>query len=416
MQQAAVLVDAVLAGGNLNEHWEALLGANPEWSDATRGAVRDLSWGTLRDYGRGDAVLKRLLDKPLAAPYHALLLVAVQRMETRPDQVHTVVDQAVQAVGATAPGLRGVVNAVLRNVVRRADEVDAWRRQDEEALHRHPRWWVERLRKAWPAQWEAAVAAGNSHPPMCLRVNRRRSTPAAVVAEFAAAGIAARVVGEDGVLLDRPLAVARVPGFAEGVVSVQDAGAQHAARWLGAQAGDRVLDACAAPGGKAAHVLELADVELTALELDPRRARRIDENFTRLGVTGRVVIDDARQPARWWDGRPFQRILADVPCSASGVARRNPDIKWLRRAPDLARFAALQAEIIDALWQTLARGGTMLYVTCSVFDEENRAQIAAFCRRHDDAERLLIEGRPEQQLLPTADHDGFYYALLRKRP
>ncbi|WP_230976268.1 16S rRNA (cytosine(967)-C(5))-methyltransferase RsmB [Pseudothauera nasutitermitis] len=413
--RAAALIEAVIGGANLTEAWEGMLREHPHWPDATRGAVRDLAWGTLRDYGRAEAVLSRLMQKPLDEPYQSFLRIALHRLERCPEQAHTIVDQAVEAVAAAAPGLKGVVNGVLRNVVRQGEQVARWREADAVARHRHPQWWIDRLRAAWPAEWEDALAAGSQHPPMALRVNQRRATVEEVIAELDAAGIAVRRLSNDALLLTDPLPVARLPGFAEGRVSVQDAGAQWAARWLEACAGERVLDACAAPGGKAAHILEGADAALTALEIDPRRARRIEGNFARLGLHGTVRVGDARHPERWWDGRPFDRILADVPCSASGVARRHPDIKWLRRREDIAHFAAQQAGILDALWQTLAPGGTMLYVTCSVFDEENRGQMARFRERHADVLRLPIDGRLEQQLLPTPEHDGFYYALLRKR-
>ena len=224
-------------------------------------------------------------------------------------------------------------------------------------------------------------------------------------------------------MLERPVPVARLPGFAEGRVSVQDAGAQRAAPWLDVAAGQRVLDACAAPGGKTAHILELADVELTALELDATRAARIDANLARLGLSAQVRVADCRSLDDWWDGRPFERILADVPCSASGVARRHPDIKWLRRESDVARFAAQSRDILDALWRVLAPGGKMLFVTCSVIARENQQQVAAFCDRHADCLRIPLQGGPlskansltEHLLLPTALHDGFYFALLAKR-
>jgi 16S rRNA (cytosine967-C5)-methyltransferase len=229
-----------------------------------------------------------------------------------------------------------------------------------------------------------------------------------------AAGIAFRRLDNDALLLAAPRPVAQLPGFADGELSVQDAGAQWAAILLEARDGERVLDACAAPGGKTAHLRERNEIELLALEKEAERAPQIGRNLARLGLSAGVAVADCRDLAAWWDGRPFNRILADVPCSASGVVRRHPDIKWLRRPEDVAAFAATQAEILDALWQTLAPGGTMLYVTCSVFDQENAGQIASFCIRHADAERLPIDGRPDRQLLPSAEHDGFYYARLRK--
>ncbi|MDO9600139.1 MAG: 16S rRNA (cytosine(967)-C(5))-methyltransferase RsmB [Azoarcus sp.] len=416
LRQAALLVAAVLQGENLTDRYEALLKAHPGWADGTRGAVRDLAWSTLREYGRGDVVLKKFLHKPLPAYVHALLLVALHRLEQRPGQAHTLVDQTVEAAAVDAPNLKGVVNGVLRNVLREAVSIDALRQQDPVARHAYPQWWITRVRKDHPQDWEAVLAAGNLHPPMSLRVNRRRATSADVLVSLAEAGIAARALENGALLLDRPVPVSRLPGFAEGRLSVQDAGAQWAASLLEVADGQRVLDACSAPGGKAAHLLELADIDLTALELDPQRAARVRSNLDRLGLEARIKVADCRQLDQWWDGRPFDRILADVPCSASGVVRRHPDIKWLRRSEDIVRFAAQQAEILDALWHTLAPGGTMLYVTCSVFEEENRDQIERFRARHPDAALDATEACDARPLLPTADHDGFFYARLRKHP
>ncbi|WP_332672154.1 16S rRNA (cytosine(967)-C(5))-methyltransferase RsmB [Aromatoleum sp.] len=414
MSQAAELVAAVLEGRNLTDAYERLLARHPHWPDGTRGAVRDLAWGTLRDYGRGDVVLRELLHKPLPATLHALLLVALYRLATRPEQAHTIVDQTVEAAAALAPGLKGVVNGVLRNRLRDAEAFQRLQDSDPAARYRHPDWWIRRMRAGYPERWEAALEAGNRRPPMAVRVNRRRASVDAIEADFRAQGIDCRRVANDALVLDRPVAVTALPGFAAGRVSVQDAGAQWAGRWLDLSDGQRVLDACAAPGGKAAQILETADVELVALELDPARVRRIHENLVRLGLAAEVKTVDCCRVDEWWDGRPFDRILADVPCSASGVARRHPDIKWLRRREDIPRFAAQQAQILEALWPTLAVGGKLLYVTCSVFDDENAAQIARFLAGHPDAQREAIGNDPEQQLLPDADHDGFFYALLRK--
>ena len=402
-------------GGNLTEAYERMQAAHPEWAEATRGAVRDLAWTTLREFRRGGVVLDRLLNTPPATVIHALLLVALTRLRQRPEQPHTVVDQAVQAAAALMPGLKNMVNGVLRNALRQRDQWLEWEQRDPEARYGFPAWWIQRVKNAHPSAWEAALQAGNERPPMAVRVNVRRASIEQLEAELAAAGCATRRLDNDALLLERALPVARLPGYAEGRVSVQDAGAQWAARLLDPQAGERVLDACAAPGGKAAHLLERADLQLLALELDPVRARRIEHNLTRLGLHAEVKVADCRDRAKWWDGRPFDRILADVPCSASGVVRRHPDIKWLRRDTDIVQFAAQQAQILDALWHALAVGGTMLYVTCSVFDEENAGQIARFCARHTDAQRLSIQGRPDFQLLPNGEHDGFYYALLRKQ-
>lgn len=415
MLRAAELVARVMEGGNLTDAFERMAELHGSWPEKTRAAVRDLAWSTLRDYGRGDAILRQLLHTPPAIVIHALLLVALRRLEQRPEQAHTTVDQVVQAAAVAMPGLKGMVNGVLRNALRQRAQWPQWIDGDEEARHAHPRWWVERVRVDHPERWQALLAAGNQRSPMALRVNRRRSSVDAVLAELAADDIPARALGADTIVLEHAVAVARLAAYAQGRVSGQDAGAQRAAALLAPQAGDRVLDACAAPGGKAAHLLEMADIELLALELDPQRAQRIERNLTRLGLQARVQVADCSAVQQWWDGRPFDRILADVPCSASGAVRRHPDIKWLRRDEDIAAFALQQRRILDALWHTLATGGTMLYVTCSVFAQENAVQVSSFLRRHADAEIVPIEASPDCQLLPDVDHDGFYFARLRKR-
>ncbi|MCL2160629.1 MAG: 16S rRNA (cytosine(967)-C(5))-methyltransferase RsmB [Betaproteobacteria bacterium] len=412
--QAAKLVATVLEGKNLTVSYEIVLNENPGWSNGVRGAIRDLTWNSLREYGRGDATLRRFLSKPLPVSVHALLLVAVYRLEQRPEQAHTLVNQAVEAATHLATGLKGVVNAVLRNVVRQSANIRLWRDEDVTARYAHPRWWIERVQREHASNWETILSAGNHHPPMSLRVNRRRAMVEGYLSELSDAGIAARRLENDALILTHPLPVSKLPGFAEGRVSVQDAGAQWAAPWLCARDGERVLDACAAPGGKGAHLLEQADIELTALEIDPLRTERMRHNFARLGLAARVMVADCCALDAWWDGQPFDRILADVPCSASGVVRRHPDIKWLRRESDISGFVAQQTNIIDTLWHTLADGGTMLYVTCSVFDDENHRQIEHFLARHPDAEIFMPQTCRTSLLLPTTEHDAFYYACLRK--
>jgi 16S rRNA (cytosine967-C5)-methyltransferase len=249
---------------------------------------------------------------------------------------------------------------------------------------------------------------------MCLRVNTRRSTTQAYLALLGDSGIKARQIGEAALLLERPLPVDRLPGYAEGEVSVQDAGAQYSARALDLRAGHRVLDACAAPGGKSAHILELVDVSLTALDVDASRCALVKSNLQRLGLTAEVRTADCCKPDSWWDGVGFDRILADVPCTASGVARRHPDIKWLRRESDIEACAVRQAHILDALWRLLTPGGKLLYATCSVFPEENDGVVDAFLERTPAARRLAVPGLARAPLLPNEEHDGFYFALLEK--
>ena len=415
LHAAAGLVAVVLAGRNFDAALTRAKLAGP-----LRAATMDLAYPTLRAFGRGDFLLGLLLERPVKAPeLRGLLLVALARLEARPDEAHTTVDQAVTAAARLARGqFKGLVNGVLRNFLRRREELLALAEADPVARWQHPAWWIARLRQDHPAHWEAILAAGNSHPPLCLRVNRRRVTSADYLDQLAAAGIAARALDDTAILIEKPLPVERIPGFADGLCSVQDWGAQAAAGLLDVHDGMRVLDACAAPGGKTAHLLESTAVELTALDADAARAARVTGNLKRLGLEARVKVADARDVGNWWDGCHYDRILADVPCSASGVVRRHPDAKWLRRESDIAGFATTQAAIVDALWRTLAPGGKMVYATCSVFGQENGTQVEAFVGLHADAEHLptipVTTRDAQSHHLPDAEHDGFYYAVLQK--
>ncbi|MDR2164446.1 MAG: 16S rRNA (cytosine(967)-C(5))-methyltransferase RsmB [Zoogloeaceae bacterium] len=378
---------------------------------ASRGAVKDIVFGALRRYGEGDALLSFLLRTPPPLEIRALLLCALFRLQTWSD-AHTVVNQAVEAAGQWAGGrCKGLVNGVLRTFLRQREALVAALAPDSAATLWHPDWWLARLRTAWPGDWPRIVTAGNHLPPLGLRVNQRRLAAADYLARLQATGLTGELRGEAGIVLEKPVPVANLPGFAEGLVSVQDWGAQRAAELLDPPAGSRVLDACAAPGGKTAHLLERGDIDLTALDVDPQRCRLIGENLQRLGIRARVRCGDASMPHAW--GRApdaFDAILADVPCSASGVVRRHPDIKWLRRPQDIPGFARTQRRILERLWTALTPGGKFLYATCSVFPEENGEQIAKFTNRVPDA-RLVAE----EHWLPGEQHDGFYYALLQKR-
>lgn len=418
-RHASRAVALALAGRSLTQTLDGVWRQHPLLTPQQRAAIRDLSYGTLRHYGRLQALLALLLRAPASdEDLRCLLLVALFQLSYSKAAAHAVVDHAVKtAVVLGKTSAKGLVNAVLRNFLRNRlallDQADA---SGEVARYSHPQWWIDKLRAQYPGQWQEILLAGNQHPPMTLRVNRRRTSTEAYLALLQANGMVAERLGEWAVRLAQPVAVDRLPGFGDGLVSVQDAGAQQAAPLLDAQAGMRVLDACAAPGGKAGHLLESADLELTALDLDALRLHKVEENLTRLGLAARCLAGDAALPEQWWDGTPFQRILADVPCSASGVVRRHPDIKWLRRETDLGLFAEQQRRILDALWRCLARDGKLLYVTCSVFAEENQLQLAAFAARHPDARVLPLAGGSEHdlQLLPDSQHDGFYYALLAK--
>ena len=411
-QLTADALAAVLAGAALHQVLPVRLNQLP--SAGERGALQDIVYGSLRRLGRLDAWLDALLERPLTDPQLGWLLrVALYQLAYTRAPAHAVVHNAVAAAGGG--WRRGLTNAVLRNFQRRRAELENVADAKPRGRWSHPDWWIDKLKSQYPQHWEGMLEASLAHPPFTLRVNVRHGDVAAYLQRLADAGIAARQTGPDAVTLDKALPVHALPGFDAGYVSVQDAGAQWAARLLDVQPGERVLDACAAPGGKTGHILERAETDLIALDVDATRLARVAENLDRLQLHATLVEGDASQPDSWWDGRPFDRILADVPCSASGVARRNPDVKWLRRPEDIARFAGQQAFMLEALWRVLAPGGTLLYATCSIFDEENNAQVRAFLAKHADAERRpLPEPISDGALLPTADHDGFFYALLRK--
>jgi len=346
------------------------------------------------------------------AVVEALLWCALYALESGRYADYTVVDQAVRACALLERwGAKGYVNALLRAYLRERASLEARIQGNAEARHQHPRWWIDLVQGRY-VEWEQVLAAGNTHPPMGLRVNRRKLSVGDYQAKL---GMPSHPLGGAALLLERPVPLERLPGFAEGEVSVQDAGAQRAAGLLELAVGQRVLDACAAPGGKSGHILETAEVALTALDVDPVRCLRLERNLARLQLNAKVIRADCATLSDWWDGTPFERVLADVPCSASGIARRHPDIKWLRRAGDLAAFAARQAEILQALWQVLGADGKLLYATCSVFPQENDAVIEAFLARTPRAARLPLADAAASQGLPDAERDGFYYALIQKQ-
>lgn len=420
---AAATVCQVLAGASLTAVLHDAWRSQADLSGQQRGAIQDLSYGVLRFYGQLNILLELLLNKPLwDENLRCLLLVGLYQLIYSKTPSHAIVDSAVSAARDlnSNKAVRGLINAILRNFIR--ERVILLERATETEIGRysHPQWWINKLRVQYPHRYQAILEASNQRPPMTLRVNRRKIGIAEYRNLLDQNGMSARPLANDALELAQPVAVEKLPGFAEGLVSVQDMGAQMAAPLLDARDGMRVLDACAAPGGKTAHLLELADVELTALDNDAARVAMITQNLSRLGLIApcpaRVMQGDASQPLKWWNGEHFDRILADVPCSASGVARRHPDIKWLRRESDLLRFATAQREILDSLWRMLSRGGKLLYATCSIFAEENRLQVDSFLRHHSDA-RLLPFPRTETlegQLLPNSHHDGFFYALLHK--
>ncbi len=428
MLASARHVQAVLGGRSLSDS----LVHTPV---AQRPAVQAITFHTMRRLGLATELRNLMVNRvPPDALFDALLRVALALLETtlslsdeeaerRPDipryAVHTVVDQAVRAA-KDMPAYKGLLNACLRRLTREHKALLAQACKRPEAKWNFPDWWIRAVRQAYPQQWQALLAASDQPGPMSLRVNLRAISIDDMCAALTQADMPHERVGQAGVVLARARPVTEIPGFNQGWWSVQDASAQLAAPCLAPIDGERVLDACAAPGGKTAHLLECADVELWALDDDKVRLERVGQNLTRLGLMSpRVQLHcaDAAAPAQWWDGKPFDAVLADVPCTASGVVRRHPDIRWLRRESDVARTAALQRRIADALWQTVKPGGRMLYATCSIFPQEGELQAQRFLQTHGDAQRMPAPG----QLLPLPDEsghmwfDGFFYALFTKR-
>ena len=425
-QIAAIAVSDVLSGRNLTLALPDALSSYPNATPQQRGAAADLSYGTLRFYGEVNACLEKLLEKPLSnAHITALLLVAIYQLLHDKADDFTVVNQAVKAAGDAKPRwAKSLVNGVLRNFLRQKDALAEQIKTDpknyEVALYSYPQWWINKLKSQYPQHWQAILQIGNAHPPMTLRVNAQKSNAQEYCQLLERLGIEATQLGGQAVMLAKPISVEQVPGFADGVVSVQDYGAQLAAHLLDLKKGMRVLDACAAPGGKAGHILESETVHLNAIDNDASRLNRVESNLARLQLSANCMVGNA---ANFTDNRLYDRILADVPCTASGIVRRHVDIKWLRRETDIAKFCAQQAAILANLWQLLAKGGKLLYVTCSIFNEENQQQIDSFLLKHKDATQLplLLTSEPDKniqnqygQLIPTHQHDGLFYAILQK--
>ena len=433
LAEAARAVAAVVRGRSADE---ALAGSG---ASLQRAAVRAIALGTMRWYLRLRPAVDALLSSPatLAREVHALLVTAAYQIEYSRDAPALVVSLAVDATRLLAqPRAAAVVNAVLRRFVREREALLPGADSDPAVRTAHPGWLVAALAKAWPDHVGRILEANNAHPPMVLRLNTRRRAPAEYLSDLAAAGLRGSLMdwisagsGSAAVALERPVPVGSLPGFKEGWVSVQDAGAQLAPLLLDAQPGMRVLDACAAPGSKTSHLLEAAagPLEVTAVDIDAGRLGRIAENLERLGLTARLVAADVRDPGAFWDGRPYERILVDAPCSGTGVIRRHPDIKLLRRAEDVAAFARTQLEILRAAFGMLAPGGRLVYATCSVLPAENEAVAARFLEEQPQAspasmprgEGLAPGGIPAgvgTQLLcgGAAGSDGFYYACLEK--
>ena len=442
LQGAAFLLMAVRGGRSMTAALEDI--------DATlRPGVQALGFHALRWLGRAEALRQQLAQRPPPPEADALLCVALALACTESGSddtaagrlpegdsprytAFTLVDQAVEAAKRDEATVHqaSFINGCLRRFLRERDALMASTEKHPQAVWNHPQWWIDRVRKDHPDSWQAILHANNAKAPLILRVNTRKTTPAQYLQALEAMNIVATQVGPQGVMLAMPSAVTALPGYAEGHFSVQDTAAQMAAPLLLdglAPAGGaplRLLDACAAPGGKTAHLLELADCEVTALDIDARRCERMAQNLQRLGLQADIRVGDAARPDGWWDGRLYDGILLDAPCTASGIVRRHPDVRWLRRPTDIAQLAALQARLLETLWPLLRPGGRLLYCTCSVFRAEGEQQAQTFVTHHRDAHFMPSPGHllPQSGALETVfpdnlegEHDGFFYAVFEKR-
>ncbi len=399
-----------------------------------RPGVQALSFQVLRGLGRAQALRQLLANRAPSAPADALLCTALALVWSETDapyEAFTLVNQTVEAAKRTptTKAQANFINGCLRRFLREREQLVAHTDSNPVAVWNHPQWWIDRVKKEQPEHWQAILKANNQQAAMTLRVNCRQSSVSDYLNQLKSLGLEGVASGESGVTLSQAKPVHVLPGFSSGMVSVQDTAAQMAAPLLlaGLQpmgSALRVLDACAAPGGKTAHLLEYADCDVTALDMDAARCERIHQTLARLGLEARVRVSDAVDTAQWWDGQLFDAILLDAPCSASGIVRRHPDVRWLRRETDIAQLAQIQARLLKTLWPLVRPGGRLLYCTCSVFQAEGAGQIKTFLAHHNDASLLPSPGhlmprhrQNEEQVLDNrlTDHDGFYYALLEKR-
>jgi len=425
---AALAVEEVVSNGrSIDSALDSIASAESFADPRDRGLVQEMLYGCIRQYFHLDALTDELIQKPLKRKdqiVRLLLMVGLYQLEYMSTKAHAAVAETVAAVTELGkPWAKGLLNACLRRFQRERDELmTAVETAGDEVVFEHPGWLLKEISADWPEQWKTIAQQNNLRPPMHLRVNQKKNSRESVVEQLMQSGKQVSLLPTAcGLKLENPAPVSELPGFSNGNFSVQDLSAQYAAILLTPEAGDHVLDACAAPGGKACHLLELAEgkASLVAVELDESRAKRINENMQRLNLSAELKVADASLPNTWWDGVAFDRILLDAPCSATGVIRRHPDIKLHRRASDIDKLVALQSGLLDAMWPLLKRGGKLLYATCSILKRENELQIEKMLARHGDAREIpvaptgSIAQRHGAQFLPE-EGDGFYYCMLEK--
>lgn len=416
--QSVEFLQQVYAGSSLDAATSRGAKKLDRLGEHLKAVCKDSCYGVLRNRGRIQSLLKPLLrNGDTQGILKILLEVGIYQIEYTRIASHAVVDHAVKSAAVLVhPAVGGFVNAVLRNYIRQRDELQLEADRTAEGRFSYPEWWVRRMKRDHPDCWKQILLSAQTPPPLTLRVNRRKILPEDYLEILKQHRIEAETVGLSGVHLIKAISVEQIPHFFDGWVSVQDAAAQWAAHLLDPKEGERILDACAAPGGKTAHLLERADIDLLALDQDSQRLERVQENLNRIGLQARCLYADAANLEEWWDGESFDRILLDAPCTGSGVTRRHPDIRWLRRSADPAAMSRQQHRLLRALWRTLKPGGTLLFVTCSLFAEEGPSVIQEFLTEQADARIKALPSPLFEQgwIIPNALHDGFFYALLQR--
>ena len=418
---AADCVSEVIKGHNLNQVFERRFEHHQNITPQQKSVAIFLAYGAIRFLGENQFFIQQLINKKIAnKKIEALLCVALFQLNHDQSTDFTVVNEAVEAAKLINKSWAGsFVNGVLRNFIRQKENLQTELKNNEEAFYSYPVWWINLIKQNYPKDWESILLNGNKHPPLTLRINERKTNLKQYEEKLKSEGISYRVLGNIALELTQPTAVEKIPGFMDGEVSIQDFGAQLAAKLLDLQDGQICLDACSAPGGKTGHMLEIADIELVSIDHQKDRLYKVKENLERLHLHAHLKCSDLTAVNTWWNEKLFDRILLDAPCSASGVVRRHVDIKWLRRPRDIEKFAKQQEAMLEAMWQLLKKGGKLLYATCSIFHDENQKVINHFIKEHADAKEVKWSvdseySKYENQLIPSENHDGFFYALLEK--
>ena len=416
---SAMIVEQVLMGKNLDKSFKLILKKyNNEIENIPQ--IKDMVYGAIRDLGKSYFYINKLVKNKIENKcLESLLHVVFFQINNSRSNDFTLVNQAVDAAKRIDHKKSSFINAVLRNFLRNKNNLQKQLKDNESAMYSYPNWWIKKVKEQYPKNWKMILDVGNQHPPQALRINLRKIGVKEYSRLLNENGIDYKLVGGECLIINKPMEISKIPGFLDGKISIQDFAAQLAAHIIDLKKNQKVLDACSAPGGKACHMLELNTIKLLAVESDKQRIIKIEDNIKRQGLKVKILNKKISRQNEWWDKQHFDRILLDVPCSASGIIRRHVDIKWLRRINDLKKFADNQLILLKSVWPMLKKNGKLLYVTCSIFEEENRNIIEKFIKESNNVSELNINFPSnivhiKNQLLPSDNHDGLFYALLQK--